>query len=548
MKLTDSKIKNILLEGNYITEEDLSRAEKSAEKQKNSVLDYLLFNDLITKDIVGQAISEYYNIPYSDLNSFVPAKDQVLIIPKDQAKNLRIVLFNEDKSQVTITTDNPTQEDLKIKLKDLFPGKKIKISYSLPEDIDSILSFYQTELNTRFVEIIENQKKVAPEIIDQIIEDALNLKVSDIHCEPQDSYAVVRFRIDGILHDVGEIPIEYFGNIINRIKVQAKLRIDVHNVPQDGAIRYQIQDNDRPVDIRVSVIPTLNGEKVVLRVLSSYIGSLNLGEIGLSKDLQDKIVNSTKKPFGMILVTGPTGSGKTTTLYSILRNLNTREVNITTIEDPVEYKIKGINQIQTNQQTGLTFARGLRAIARQDPNIILVGEIRDSETADISVNAALTGHLLLTTFHANNALSAIPRFIDMGVEPFLLSSTLELIVSQRLVRRICDSCKVSYTVSKSEIDKIKTGLSKQFGSGEITLYRGKGCGSCAGTGYRGQIGIFEFLSISPEIQDLISKNPSTIEITKLAESEGYKNMFEDGISKVKIGITSLDELLRVTNI
>jgi type II secretory ATPase GspE/PulE/Tfp pilus assembly ATPase PilB-like protein len=247
----------------------------------------------------------------------------------------------------------------------------------------------------------------------------------------------------------------------------------------------------------------------------------------------------------MILVTGPTGSGKTTTLYSIIKTINTQKTNITTIEDPVEYKIQGVNQIQVNSQTNLTFAKGLRAITRQDPNIIFVGEIRDLETADIAVNAALTGHLLLSTFHANNATAAVPRFIDMGIEPFLVGSTIELIIAQRLVRKICDSCKVSEPISKYKIDKFGADVGKYFTGKTFNLYVGRGCKSCSNSGYRGRVGVFEFLNTSSELQDLIGKTPSTKEVLDLVRSQGFKTMFEDGIEKVKEGITTLDELLRV---
>lgn len=381
--------------------------------------------------------------------------------------------------------------------------------------------------------------------MDQIFEDALLLKTSDIHCEPQEKKVVVRFRIDGVLHDAGELPKEYYENIVNRLKVQAKLRIDEHFSAQDGAIRYTSVNYPHPVDLRVSIVPTLDGEKIAIRILSSYVRDLTLSDIGLSKELQQQIIKSSKKPFGMILVTGPTGSGKTTTLYSLIKILNTQKINITTIEDPVEYKIQGINQIQVNTQANLTFAKGLRAISRQDPNVVLVGEIRDLETADIAVNAALTGHLLLSTFHANNAATAIPRFIDMGVEPFLVGSTLELIIAQRLVRRVCDSCKISDVYTKAKIDKFGKDVSAYFVGKTFTFYKGKGCDACSHTGYRGRIGVFEFLTTSTELQDLIAKNPSTKDVTELVRSQGFQSMFEDGVEKVKDGNTTLEELLRV---
>lgn len=435
---------------------------------------------------------------------------------------------------MVVATDDPLNKDLRKEIETIFLNKKIKITFSLSNEIDTVFANYQQALKTKFSKIIESKGRIAPEILDQIFEDALLLKASDIHCEPQEKKVIVRFRIDGILHDAGEIPNEYYGSIVNRLKVQSRLRIDEHFSAQDGAIRYTPKDNAQPVDLRVSIVPTLDGEKIAIRVLSSYVRDLTLGNIGLSKELQEQIIKSANKPFGMILVTGPTGSGKTTTLYSIIKIINTQKINITTIEDPVEYKMAGVNQIQVNPQTNLTFAKGLRAVARQDPNVIFVGEIRDLETADIAVNASLTGHLLFSTFHANNAATAIPRFIDMGIEPFLAGSTIELIIAQRLVRRICDSCKVSDVYSKSKIDKLGTEVSQYLKGKSFTFYKGKGCESCSHTGFKGRVGIFEFIKISPELQDLIIKRPSTKEVLTLIKSQGFQSMFEDGVKKLKM--------------
>lgn len=545
MKFDQDAIIKILLDGNYITEEDVNKAKEYAEEHRVPLEEYLLVEGLTNTDIIGQAISESLGVPYSNLNSKPPTKEQVLLIPEDVAKRLHAVVFDQTDSEVIIATDSPSDEALETELSAIFPDKELKITFALSDDIDAVFVNYQQGLKTEFSKIIESKGRIAPEILDQIFEDALLLKTSDIHCEPQENKVVIRFRIDGILHDAGELPKEYYENIVNRIKVQAKLRIDEHFSAQDGALRYTSKNYPHPVDLRISIIPTLDGEKVAIRVLSSYVRDLTLSDIGLSKDLQVQIEKSTKKPFGMILVTGPTGSGKTTTLYSIIKVINTQKTNITTIEDPVEYKIQGVNQIQVNPQTNLTFAKGLRAITRQDPNTIFVGEIRDLETADIAVNAALTGHLLLSTFHANNATAAVPRFIDMGIEPFLAGSTIELVIAQRLVRKICDTCKVSVSVSKAKIDKMGPEVSKYFNGKSFTFYKGKGCSSCSNTGFRGRIGVFEFLTTSSELQDLIGKSPSTKEVFELVRSQGFKTMFEDGVDKVKDGVTTLEELLRV---
>jgi type II secretory ATPase GspE/PulE/Tfp pilus assembly ATPase PilB-like protein len=346
------------------------------------------------------------------------------------------------------------------------------------------------------------------------------------------------------MQEAGRIPKDYYGNILNRIKVQAQLPIDEHFSAQDGAAR-QIREK-YTVDMRISILPTLNGEKVVIRLLSQYVRSFSFNDLGLSQHDQELLMKAINKPFGMILVTGPTGSGKTTSLYALLKLLNSPDVNITTIEDPVEYKMPGINQIQVNSQTNLTFAKGLRSIVRQDPDIILVGEIRDQETAETAVNAALTGHLLLSTFHANDAATAVPRLLDMDIEPFLLSSTLEVLIAQRLVRKICDQCRFSTSLSKEEVKKtIPADVQKYFTGKHIVLYQGKGCASCGNTGFRGRTAIYEFIEVTPEIQELILQNPSTAQIWKIARKQGSVTLFEDGIEKVKNGITTLEELLRM---
>ncbi|MEI6304611.1 MAG: GspE/PulE family protein [Candidatus Taylorbacteria bacterium] len=545
MKFDQEAIIKTLLDGNYITADDIKKAGEYAEEHRGSPIEYLITEGLASNDIIGQAIAESLKVPYSNLKTKEPSKEQVLLIPEEIAKKFHVVVFDENSRETIIASDDPKNEDLAKELAVIFPNKKIKLTFSLSDDIDAAFVAYQQGLKTKFSKIIAAKGRIVPEIWDQIFEDALLLKTSDIHCEPQEKKVVIRFRIDGILHDAGEIPKEFYENVVNRLKVQAKLRIDEHFSAQDGAIRYVPKNYPHPVDLRVSIVPVLDGEKIAIRVLSSYVRDLTLSDVGLSKELQDQIEKSSKKPFGMILVTGPTGSGKTTTLYSILKIVNTLKTNITTIEDPVEYKIDGINQIQVNNQTNLTFAKGLRAITRQDPNIILVGEIRDLETADIAVNASLTGHLLFSTFHANNASAAIPRFIDMGIEPFLAGSTIEMVIAQRLVRRICDSCKVSQTMTKAKINKFGPEVSKYFVGDNFTFYRGKGCESCSHTGYKGRIGIFEFMTTSPELQDLIGKSPSTKDVLSLVRTQGFKTMFEDGVEKIKAGITTIDELLRV---
>lgn len=533
-----------LLKGAYITEKDLEAAQKYVEEGGDSLIEYLLAKQLITRDILGQAVAESYGVSYADLNSNIPSKEQQFAIPDEMAHQYRIVLFSQLDSGIVIATDRPRQEGLTEKIKALFPQvPSITITYSLSEDIDDVLRMYQKSLATRFSKIVEAGGRVAPELVDEIIGDALSLRASDIHFEPGRHDVLVRFRIDDVLQQAGRIPKEYYENIVNRIKVLAHLRTDEHQAAQDGAIRYSRED--LLVDLRVSVAPIVDGEKIAIRLLSQYVQSFSLANLGLRANEQDMVKEAASSPFGMILVTGPTGSGKTTTLYAIMKMLNHPDVNITTIEDPVEYKLEGVNHIQVNSRTNLTFARGLRSIVRQDPDIILVGEIRDEETAEIAVNAALTGHLLLSTFHANDAATAIPRLLDMAIEPFLLASTLEAIVAQRLVRKICERCRASIAAKEVFNDaNVSRAVQKQF-SETKTLYHGKGCTVCNNTGYEGRTAIFEIIRITPSIKELILKRPSTQEVWHLAHKEGSRSMFDDGIEKVKEGVTTVQELLRV---
>lgn len=400
-----------------------------------------------------------------------------------------------------------------------------------------------SSLDTRFSTIIRSGRRVAPEMIDAILADALTYRASDIHFEPQPKEVMVRFRVDGVLQEAGRIPREHYENILNRVKVLAHLRTDEHSSAQDGSIRYEHERIS--IDLRISIVPILDGEKIAIRLLHGYIKEFTLENLGFSTSDQALLTQASQKPFGMILVTGPTGSGKTTTLYALLNILNRPGVNITTIEDPVEYKIAGANQIQVNLQTNLTFAKGLRSIVRQDPDIVLVGEIRDHETAEIAVNAALTGHLLLSTFHANDAATAVPRLLDMNIEPFLLTSTLEVVIAQRLVRKLCEQCKEKQDMTQEELTKLFVSAKRFFPEKRATFENAKGCKVCGQTGYKGRIGIFEFIPNTTEMQDLILKNPSTQQIRELAKQQGSHTLFEDGVEKVRAGITTIAEVLRV---
>lgn len=543
--IDDKKIKEILIQESYLKEEDLKKAEDFAKARGVSFLEYLFDEQIISEKIVGQAIAESYKIPFADLESAAPDEEQVHKIPETFAKKYRVVLWQEKQDEVTIATDSPGHTHLAEGLREIFKGKKIVTAYANPTGIDAALAYYRKTLATRFSQILKSGKPAAPEILKEIFEDAITFHASDIHIEPQDDEVVIRFRVDGLLQEAGKISKEIQSYILNLVKVQANVKIDDHFSAQDGSIRYETKDNI--VDMRVSIVPTVNGENIVLRLLAHYVHGFTFDDIGLSEKSKEIIERASKKPFGMILVVGPTGSGKTTSLYTLIKILNRPDINITSIEDPVEYRIQGANQIQVNEKTNLTFAKGLRSIVRQDPDVIFVGEIRDNETAEISVNAALTGHLLLSTFHANDAASTVPRLLDMGIEPFLLSSTLELISAQRLVRTICPNCRYSETKKVSELKTYLKTPEKYFKHSEVTLFLGKGCKSCNGTGYKGRIGIFEFIEITKEMKELLMNRPPAENIRELAKKQGAISMFEDGLEKVEKGITTLDELLRVAN-
>jgi type II secretory ATPase GspE/PulE/Tfp pilus assembly ATPase PilB-like protein len=541
----DKKIKEILLKGSYVLEEDIKKAEKLAKTNNVSLANFLLEKEYINKDLLGQAIAEYAGLIYADLNTYIPSRDQVLKIPENTAKKYRLVLFKDEEKEIVVATDKPAQKNILPLLKKIFGSKKITLAYSLPDDIKPNFKHYRKALEVRFLKIIQEQKRIAPEIIEEIFNDALNFKASDIHFDPRDKEVVVRFRVDGVLQEMGRLPKEYYENILNRIKVQSHLRTDDHFSTQDGSLRYTKDGNT--LDMRVSIAPTVDGEKVVIRLLSEYVHNMTLADLGLSEKGQELLMKSAKKPFGMIVVAGPTGSGKSTTLHVIVKNVNNPGINITTIEDPVEYKILGVNHIQVNPRTDLTFAKGLRSIVRQDPDIILVGEIRDEETAEIAVNSALTGHLLFSTFHANDASSVVPRLLDMKTEPFLLSSTLELIISQRLVRKICEMCRFSYVEKRASLNKKYDKAAKFFTKANNTLYKGKGCETCNHTGYKGRTAIFEIIEVDYDMQELFMKNPSSNQIWEMAKKKGAKSLFEDGILKVNQGATTIEELLRVAS-
>jgi len=397
-------------------------------------------------------------------------------------------------------------------------------------------------------ELALGEKLSVIKLVDGIIEHAWIIRSSDIHIEPGPKDISVRFRIDGILQDVHTIPKAIHQEVVTRIKILASLRTDEHQAAQDGRFRIATGDDEEAIDVRVSIVPTYYGENTVLRLLMDKAEEYTLEALGFGKENAEKIMQAVKRPYGMILTTGPTGSGKTTTLYTILKKLNTRDISIVTIEDPIEYAIPGIEQIQVNNRTGLNFANGLRSILRQDPNVIMVGEIRDAETAGIAVNTALTGHLVLSTLHTNDAATTLPRLLDMKIEPYLIASTVSVAVGQRLVRKVCSNCKKEFKMTKTEQESFKNSLKEldsNFFNGDISVYRGTGCDKCSTTGYFGRIGIYEVLVPDNAIRDAILNKASANEIRRLAVKQGMISILEDGLSKVKAGLTTPEEILRM---
>lgn len=591
MPISDIDLGAVLVQQNYLSEEDLKRVDALAKERNAPLLSLLFEQGLLTQHLYEEAIAEHYKLPFYDLQAHLPSPEIIAELPEEIAQMYHMIVAEHTGDKVTVATADPGQERLeeivrlnlgqktavplpkteeaksgapeekpqqkKVVQRLLTLGKKeekpeelprfagaVTFVYTPQSGIDAACQHYRKPLSTRFQTIISSEGKVAPEILEEIINDGIELRASDIHFEPQEKIVIVRFRIDGVMHEAGRIPKEHYEGVVNRIKIQANMRIDEHYAAQDGAIRYASPHGT--MDIRVSIVPLVEGEKVVMRLLSSYVRSITLLDLGFSPKNQQVLTEAAHKPFGMVLTTGPTGSGKSTTLTALLKMRNTPDVNISTIEDPVEYKIPGVNHIQVNPKTNLTFASGLRALVRQDPDIVLVGEIRDGETADISVNAALTGHLVFSTLHSNDATTAIPRLLDMGVEPFLLASTLEVVIGQRLVRRLCPRCRHSVSVTADEAAKLFPGAEEMIPDKKsLTLYRGKGCESCSNTGYRGRIGIYELLVITPTIEELILKRASSAELNKAAVKDGMRLMFEDGFDKVLAGITTIEELLRV---
>lgn len=559
--LTHDELKTLLLDAGVVEEKDLELAEERLKSEGGTFSQAVLWYNLVSDEELGKLIADVLRVPFVVLEQkFIP-KEVLEMVPEVVARKHRVITFALDTDGLHVAMADPRNLEMQSFLEKK-AGLPVRVYLAMERDMENAFMLYRQEVAEAFEELILSDIKEAGKksretdppiirIVDTLLSYAYQNRASDIHLEPREQDMLVRFRIDGVLHDIVKLPPELHPQIISRIKVLAKLRIDEHQTPQDGKVSFPIEGSEA-LDVRVSIIPTTEGEKVVLRLLSERSRQFSLTNLGFSSEALALVKTAYEKPYGMILVTGPTGCGKTTTLYSILKLLNRRHVNIVTIEDPVEYDMEGVNQIQVNPEAKLTFATGLRSILRQDPNVILVGEIRDNETADIAINLAMTGHLVLSTLHTNNAATAIPRLIDMDIEPFLIASTTNVIVAQRLVRKIHQACRVSEEVPSMEL-AIRVGeemFKKVFGEPSpeksIRLYHGKGCKACHDTGYEGRSGIFEVLVLGDEIRKAIVDRRDASAIEALAMAAGMRTMFEDGLIKVQEGMTTIDEIMRVT--
>jgi len=562
---------NFLLDTLYnkglITSEQLDRILKIQKDNGSKDLQKIIIDlDILKKDEMMLALADEIGEKYVNLNDINIDPTIVVLIPEEMARRHQLIAIDKDEKKLTVSMANPldvfAHDELKIRL-----GYDIDTVLSYGEDIDKALDevFGVTgewdqvigKIENMTVTVLKEEEKETSDIsavteseeapvialVNLTILRAVKERASDIHIEPfgEDTLRV-RYRIDGILHDVMSLPRSLQLAVISRIKIMSDLDIAERRLPQDG--RIQVNVGEKKINIRVSILPAVTGESAVLRILDPSSILLELDSLGFSPDILPNFLSLIKKPNGIILVTGPTGSGKSTTLYTTLNLLNSTEKKIMTIEDPVEYRLKGISQVQAKPKIGLTFAAGLRSFLRQDPDIMLVGEVRDKETAEIAVQAALTGHIVLSTLHTNDAPSSVIRLIDMGIEPFLISSSVIGIIAQRLVRRICPKCKKEIKITP-DLEKILDEY--EINSNEITLYKGEGCPYCKDTGYRGRVAIFELMVITENIRDLISKNVNTGKLREAAISEGMCQLREDGIKKVCEGVTTIDEVLRVAS-
>lgn len=568
MALSDNLVREIVLKSGKIQPAQVDALITKA-KRANAALSEVVVNEKIfTEEEIAKLISSELGLSAVDLTKVKIQKEALETITKETALEREAIPFKKEKKSLHVAMTNPMDLEA-IDFLSKRTGLDVIPYFTQPSSFEQGVLLYKKDIQQVLQDMIKKQatksvggkaekieeaaqKLPVIKLFDSIIEYAVVEKASDIHIEPLEREVLVRYRIDGILHDKVSLPSEILPILVARVKIMSDLKIDEHRLPQDGRIKLKVNRQD--VSLRISVIPTFFGEKIVGRVLEESGRGLTLELLGFTGQNLEKVQSSITRPHGMILATGPTGSGKTTTLYTILSKLNVPEVNINTVEDPIEYAMTRVNQMQVNPTIGLSFANGLRALLRQDPDIIMVGEIRDEETANIAINAALTGHLVLSTIHTNDAAGSIPRLADMGIEEFLIASSVNLIIAQRLVRKICESCKVEEQLSSEQSEAlsrelVKAGLSEEYLNQYIAdgkFYKGKGCDKCGKSGLKGRIGLFEVLEVTPEIIDLIASKSTAADIQQEAIKQGMELMILDGVKKAKEGITTINEVLRVT--
>ncbi len=573
--ISEKLLETILVKSKLLSKAELLKAKAKVKSKQLPLEEIIVTEKIIPEQSLFEAIANYFKLPFIDLKNQTIRRDILTILPEPIVQTHKIIVFAKTEKALKIACLDPndleTFEFIKKKT-----GQELEIHITTPSGINDALKQFHKGIKARFAEFTDDgpaskkeEKKQLQElaqdlpvirIVDTLLEYAIFENASDIHIEPMERELIVRYRIDGILRQVMTLPKKIQNGVVARIKILSNLKLDEHRLPQDG--RFKVETDEYKVAFRVSIMPIYDGEKIVMRLLNESAQVLTLEQLGLLPRPLDKIKRSIRKPHGIILVTGPTGSGKTTTLYTLLNILNKPGVNISTIEDPIEYRITHVNQSQINPKIGFTFATGLRSILRQDPDIIMVGEVRDNETAEIASHAAMTGHLVLSTLHTNDAVSAPTRLLEMDVPSFLIASTTNLVIAQRLVRRICPFCITSYNLTKSQIEELKKNVnvdkllqvmereqiiqSADLPISDLLFFKGKGCKKCNNEGYKGRIGIYEILEITTEISELILNKVSEEKLSKEAEQQQMITVMEDGFIKAKNGITTIEEIIRVT--
>ena len=552
-----------LLEARLISPESLQKAQQQVKTGGGNLTAALVKLGAISEDDLTKFLGDLYGVPAADLSNFQPDPSVVKLIPSDVASKFQVVPISRSGRRLTVAMSNPANifaiDDIKfitgcevqpVVAPEAAIKKAIDQAYDSAASFESVMKGLDDE-----IEVIDDTPDDTPDVtllgeaeqapvvklVNSLISDAVRKGASDIHIEPYEKTLRVRFRIDGTLYEMMSPPFRMKAAIISRLKIMAELDIAERRVPQDGRIKLRLLG--RTIDLRVSSLPTIFGEKVVMRILDKGNLNIDLAKLGFQEQAYTDFSRAIAQPYGMVLVTGPTGSGKTTTLYSALSKINIPDVNIMTAEDPVEYNLEGINQVLVNDDVGLTFAAALRAFLRQDPNIIMVGEIRDIDTGSIAVKAALTGHLVLSTLHTNDAPSTINRMVDMGIERFIVSSSTNLIMAQRLLRKVCNSCKTDVKLHPEALREL--GLSDEDARKE-SFKEGKGCVDCNNTGYKGRVGVYEVMPMSARIRDQVLDRASTADIKKQAVAEGMLTLRMDALIKLKKGITTAEEVLKET--